>query len=523
MIYSKLFNLKQTPQSMPIPGSEQVPNNAGGYTFTLDRWSVLDRFLILGSEAGSYYAHAQRLTRDNVNSLLGLIAEDGERVVLRIAEVSLAGRAPKNDPAIFALAVCASLGDDRTRECALQALPMVCRTGTHLFQFAGACDGLRGWGRGLRRAVGAWYNGKSAEELELQLVKYQRREGWSHRDLLRLAHPKPATEAHRALYKWAVDDEVTAEGMAKVEAMRRLRQTHDGRQAATIVREARLPREAIPTELLNHPEVWAALLEEMPMTAMIRNLATMTRVGLLTSSSAATKTVIERLKDGDRLRRARVHPVSLLIALRTYGAGHGFKGTGTWHPLDSIRAALDDAFYLAFANVEPTGKRYLLGLDVSGSMSAAWINGTMLSAAEASAAMAMLTVAKEEEVTTMAFADRFKRLELRPGMRMKEVLQKTTRMNFGGTDCSLPMTWAMENRRPVDAFVIYTDNETWAGGIHPCQALKRYRERMGIDAKLIVVGMTATDFTIADPNDPGMLDVVGFDATVPEIMGQFVA
>ncbi|MGV3615189.1 MAG: TROVE domain-containing protein [Fimbriimonas sp.] len=523
MIYTKLFNRKQTPQSMPIPGSGQVPNHAGGYSFALDKWSVLDRFLILGSETGTYYVDAHRLTRDNVNSLLELIAEDGERVVLRIAEVSVAGRAPKNDPAIFALAICASMGDDATRASALQALPMVCRTGTHLFQFAATCDGLRGWGRGLRRAIGAWYNAKPAEELELQLVKYQRREGWSHRDLLRLAHPKPATETHRALYKWAVDDEVKAEGMPRVEAMRKLREVSNPQTAARIVREARLPREAVPTEWLTKPEVWEALLEEMPMMAMVRNLATMTRVGVLTTTSAATKTVVQRLKDGDRLRRARVHPVALLMAQRTYGSGHGFRGSGTWTPVKSIVNALDDAFYAAFTNVTPTGKRHLLGIDVSGSMSAAMISGTALSAAEGAAAMAMVAVNSEEDVTTMAFAGEFKRLDLRREMRMDKVLSLTTRMNFGSTDCSLPMTWALRNRKKVDAFVVYTDNETWSGGIHPVQALRQYRDTMGIDAKLIVVGMTATEFTIADPNDPGMLDVVGFDAAVPEVMAQFVS
>jgi 60 kDa SS-A/Ro ribonucleoprotein len=84
------------------------------------------------------------------------------------------------------------------------------------------------------------------------------------------------------------------------------------------------------------------------------------------------------------------------------------------------------------------------------------------------------------------------------------------------------MTWALRQRRPVDVFVVYTDNETWAGHIHPVQALRQYRDAMGIDAKLVVVGMTATQFTIADPADPGMLDVVGFDASVPDVMAHFV-
>ena len=47
-------------------------------------------------------------------------------------------------------------------------------------------------------------------------------------------------------------------------------------------------------------------------------------------------------------------------------------------------------------------------------------------------------------------------------------------------------------------------------------------EGVTIDAKLVVVGMTATQFSIADPADPGMLDVVGFDAAAPEIISQFV-
>lgn len=44
---------------------------------------------------------------------------------------------------------------------------------------------------------------------------------------------------------------------------------------------------------------------------------------------------------------------------------------------------------------------------------------------------------------------------------------------------------------------------------------------MGIDAKLIVVGMTATKFTIANPDDPGMLDIAGFDTAAPGIMSEF--
>ena len=57
--------------------------------------------------------------------------------------------------------------------------------------------------------------------------------------------------------------------------------------------------------------------------------------------------------------------------------------------------------------------------------------------------------------------------------------------------------------------MVYTGSETWAGAIHPVQALREYRAKTGIAAKLVVVGMVSNGFSIADPDDGGMLDVVG--------------
>ena len=38
-----------------------------------------------------------------------------------------------------------------------------------------------------------------------------------------------------------------------------------------------------------------------------------------------------------------------------------------------------------------------------------------------------------------------------------------------------------------------------------------------------MVGMTATDFTVGDPNDPSVLNVVGFDTNTPQAIGEFSA
>jgi 60 kDa SS-A/Ro ribonucleoprotein len=93
----------------------------------------------------------------------------------------------------------------------------------------------------------------------------------------------------------------------------------------------------------------------------------------------------------------------------------------------------------------------------------------------------------------------------------------------GSTDCALPMLWALEQGIEADVFAIYTDNETWVGHIHPIQALARYRERTGIPAKLAVIGMQADQFSIADPNDAGMMDFVGLDPATPGVLQNFAS
>jgi 60 kDa SS-A/Ro ribonucleoprotein len=106
-------------------------------------------------------------------------------------------------------------------------------------------------------------------------------------------------------------------------------------------------------------------------------------------------------------------------------------------------------------------------------------------------------------------------------MRLDDVVQATERINFGGTDCSLPMICARQNQLDVDQFIVYTDSETWAGNTHPVNALRDYRQARGIPAKLVVVGMVSNGFSIADPNDAGMLDVVGFDSAAPTVISDF--
>jgi 60 kDa SS-A/Ro ribonucleoprotein len=513
-----------TPQREPIPGSSQVANSAGGYAFPVDDWVRLDRFLILGSEGGSYYASERRLTRENAEAVLHCIRAEGLRTVARIREISNSGRAPRNDAAVFALAMAAKLGDEPTRRAAFAALPDVARISTHLFQFAEALQSFGGWGRATTRAVAGWYQRENVGELAYQAVKYRHREGWTHADLLRLSHPRAPGRAHADLYAWIVDGVTPDDGetLRQIRGFEQLQNASAPADAARLITDYRLPWETVPTELRSSPDVWAALLGEMPLTAMIRNLATMTRVGLVAPLAEATSRVVTELGDRERIHRARVHPMAILAALKTYEQGHGERGHHTWTPVQQVVDALNEAFYLAFDNVEATGKRWLLGVDVSGSMSAGAVAGVAgMTPRVAAAAMAVVTAATEPKHVIMSFQDTFVPLDISPRERLDDVVHRTEGLPFGRTDCALPMLHATERRIPVDVFMILTDSETWYGQIHPVQALRRYRERTGIPARLIVQAFVANRFSIADPDDAGMLDVVGFDTAVPALIHDF--
>lgn len=523
--YLKEFSTRETPQREPIPGrTDQVENYAGGFVFQVTPRQQFERFLVLGSEGGTYYVSQRELTKDNAVNAINYIAKNGIEAVEIINEFSLRGRAPKQGPILFALALAASAKDRATRKAALDALPRIARTGSHLFEFVGYVQNFRGWGRSLREAVAKWYTDKDPEALAYQIIKYQSRYNWTHADVLNKAHPRPPDIQTDDIFSFIIEGtrrdlpQIITDTLAINEA-------EDEKTVLKIIKGNKsITWEMIPTKWLASPKVWKQLLPQLPLTALIRNLGRMTANQAIKPLSDEIGIVVKNLGDQKYLQKARVHPIQVLAALTTYASGHGARGSLSWEPIPQISDALDKAFYMTFDNVIPTNKNILIGLDVSGSMGWGNVAGIPgLCPREAAAAMCLVTASVEPMYHIMAFAETFRKINISPGMRLDKVVNTIKHTRMGGTDCALPMIWATQNKVDnVDAFIIYTDNETWYGNMHPNQALVNYRQKFGRASKLIVVGMTSTGFTIADPNDAGMLDVVGFDSAAPSIMADFI-
>lgn len=509
----------------------QKKNDAGGYSFKITDMQRAKRFLIMGSE-GTFYKSGEKLSLENAKTIQR-IAKDPEKareLIDLIVDVSVSGKAVKQQPGLFALALTiASSEDPAIKNYGYSKLNDVARTGTTLFEFATYLNQFQRFGMGARKALASWYTSKSVDQVAYQMAKYQSRSGFTHADILRISKrvktEKDSLGANAdALYSWATDKEFDFDALPKVVQGLIKARTAEVSEIPTLVKEYGLSWEMLPTESLNDVAVWNALLDgNVPLGALLRQLPRLTNLEIIKPLGGRTAEIVARLTDKDAIVKARLHPLQLLVALKTYQSGRSFAGSSTWEANTQIVDALDKAFYLAFEAVKPTGKRWLLALDVSGSMDWNNIQGMPITSRVASAAMSLVTVASEPNTHVVGFSDKLVPISISPRQRLDDVINTVSAIPMGGTDCALPMIYAMEKNLEVDAFVVYTDSETWAGRIHPHEALEHYRKKTGIDAKLIVVGMDSSKFSIANPDDSGMLDIAGFATDTPALMAEFVA
>jgi 60 kDa SS-A/Ro ribonucleoprotein len=406
---SYLNSVLNPAQSQPIVGKDMVKNNAGGYVFQIDKWSQLKRFLVLGTEGGTYYVDQQKLSVETAKNTIECIKEDG----LRVLELIKNTKTIKEDTRIFALALCASYGNQTTKEATYASIKEICYIPTLLFMFCDFVVKMRGWSAGLRKGVGRYYTETNSEKLAMHVVKYQNRNNWKHCDVLNLTHPKSSDESINAIFEYIIDHKISEKTpgiISVVEYINKAKPKVDELVALTQIHN--LPREVIPTEYLTEKKIWEALLPSMPYMALVRNLGNLSKNDVLTSNlSAETKLAYAKIVDLSQIEKNRINPMFLLNAYYTYASGHSFKGKGTWKPVPCILQALLKAFYSSFQYVEALNKNIYIGLDVSGSMTSN-MAGKNISTAAAASALALTFVKKEPFVEVMGFDNNLRRIPL---------------------------------------------------------------------------------------------------------------
>lgn len=517
-----LVNYSSTPTSVTVKADpRQVANNTGGFVYQASDDQRLRRFLVLGTMGGSYYASEQSMLEDNISAIREMIQTNEANVLRTLIDVSTNALAPKHSPTLFVLASVFQYGTDW--KAARSAFTSIVRTATHLFEFITYAKKLGGFGPKKRKAVAEWFTSKTRDQLAYQSVKYRQRDGWTLRDVLRVARPHASKMADKDT-SFILHGTVSSESPEIIQGFTAMSKAVNLKQVLNILSTyPNLPWETIPTQFLREPKVWDKLFRNGQLTgqALIRNIKRLDEIGAF-QDSVFVSDVAMTLENEVLIAKTKLHPVNYLNAIAgntefpSYSRGMR-RGTLPTR----IAAALEEGFYRSFKNVVPSGKKLLLALDISASMTDGKVAGTQFTPAVGGALMAMQLLRTEQNAEIVGYGTRVESLNLKANMNLEKVVSEVSAKNFGGTNPSLAIDYMRTHGNDFDALISITDNEV-NHGTHPSQSIKRYREGSGRDGRMVVVGMTATRFSMGDPLDTRSLDVVGFSSDAPRIITDFV-
>ncbi|WAN68926.1 TROVE domain-containing protein [Moorena producens JHB] len=405
-----------------------------------------------------------------------------------------------------------------------EIFPQVVRTGSHFYEWLSYTKSLRGFGKVVREVGKNWLSHPDAKKLAYQLLKYQQRHGFSSRDALRLFHVKPPTEDHRQLFEWVVKGweelpkDIPSPVLAQIWWYEWLKRNPTHTYEA--IAKGRLTHEmAAPVGKMDK-QAWQLLFNEMPIGAMLRNLGSLTELGVLQAHARKNLDRIEQIiNNQEHLRKGRIHPIDVLKALKTYQSGGRLgRSKKTWTPVPRIVDILEKAVELSFEVVEPTGQVFMHAVDISASMSYGVVDSVGLSCCEIATTMALVTAKAEKNYMIRGFSTKFRDLGITKKDSFSSAIAKASNQNFGGTDASVAYDWMIKNRFKADVVCFWTDSESWAGRRHPTQALAEYRQRVNPNLKAVYVTLTPYGITLVDPKDPLSWDFAGFDPGVPRLI-----
>lgn len=513
------------------PAQPDHLNRAGAPSFTRPLKEQVLQVLMTGTLSDAFYASGGELAAEALEVLAKARTECPEflaRAVVYAREQGFMKTLP-----VLGLAVLSG-GRGRTKALFEASFPRVIRTPDDLRAFtalcrSGAVTGRKGFGGVARTAVRAHLGTLS----EYHAVKYgsaASREV-TLRDVIRMAHPRPATPAMAERFGWLVGGvEKLGENPAlnpRIRAFESLKRATDESEVAALVRQGGLPYEAVvPAVRSMTPAIWSELLRQAPYMNLLRNLVTFTRHGVF-ADEANVRYAVERLTDPAAIAKAMVLPFRFFEAWKRYEETDGRDS----RIADALRVALERSF----VNLPSLGDRTVcIGTDVSGSMSMGTISpksstryvdiagvftGALLRKCEGRVIPLPFDTAVHADCGISGRDD------------ILVTADKIARYEGGGTAVGAPAEYLLKRKLKVDTFIGITDSEDWAYGRdgygYGCSASfidlwRTYRKTIAPDAKAFLVTIAPYRDAVA-PSGEGVSFIYGWSDRVPGYIARTLA
>lgn len=301
----------------------------------------LKRFLHLGLEEPKYFpgcwsSHKYfELDKLNVINEALEVNNNNVEIVKIILEVYKAGWFTRYETIVFALTKCLILGGIELREEVYKVVPQVCKNSEELMLFTKfARIHKSGHGQGWCKVLRRWYNSRDPLTLVKEITRAKARHGRSHRTLLMKSHIKVEAEdvARDAVVKYGVygyrrvrvlmsNKPEAREILEYIKIVEDMRHCEDPVHAREIARCNNLTLEHVPGHLLTSPEVWEAVLPQMPLDDLLNYLQRIHNMGFFGTSETdvdIVTLVVSMLTNKELIKKSKLTPLAVYITIMNY-------------------------------------------------------------------------------------------------------------------------------------------------------------------------------------------------------------
>jgi len=481
--------------------------NAPAYALTPKQ--MLAQYAATGCLNTTFYASAE----EQLTKVLELCAEVEAEFIARTALFCRERGLMKDMPALL----CAVLSV-KDRALLAQVFPRVIDNARMLRNFVqimrSGAVGRKSLGTLPKRLVREWFEARTEDALFKQSVG----QNPSLADILKMVHPKPASQTREALYGYFIgrahDASALPETVLRFEAFK----------AGESLDVPDVPFQMLTALPLSTKE-WTAIARRAPWQMTRMNLKTFARHGVF-GQAGLPELIAERLRDPELIRKSRVLPYQLMTAYTMAQADGDVP--------QIVCEALQDAMEVAITNVpQIEGKVYVFP-DISGSMHSP-VTGhrqgatTAVRCIDVAALVAAAILRKNPQAEVIPFESKAIEIRLNPRDSVMTNAEKLSKLPCGGTNCSAPLALLNERAARGDLVIYVSDYESWVdapnygsfGGsrTETMHEWTRFRER-NPQARMVCLDIQPYGTTQAKERED-ILNIGGFSDQVFAVIAEF--
>jgi len=500
---------RSAPRGQTPPAANTI-NEAGGVAYSRDARQALAQLACTGCLTSTFYVQ-----EDVQLATILKIAREVDPVFLAKTAVYARERGFMKDMPALLCGILAARGTTEARAALAAVFPRVIDSGKMLRNFVQMVRsgqlGRKSLGTMPKRLVASWLNGRDVTALFKASVGNDP----SLADIIKLAHPRPASDAHKAFYGYQIGEKYEA---GHLPPLIQLFEAWKKAPTGDVPDVPFLMLTAVPLTTAQ----WTRIAVTAPWQTVRMNLQTFERHGVF-KDVGAVKAVAAKLRDSDAIRRARAFPYQLMVA---YKMSTGLP--------PAIREALQDAMEVAIENVPAFEGDVVVCPDVSGSMREA-ITGerkgatSVVTCVEVAALVTAAVLRNNRSARVIPFAEGVRSVDLNARDTVMTNAGRIAAERPGATDCSAPLRLLNQEKARADLVLVVSDNQSWldtpasyygAGGTGTAKAWAEFKVR-NPKARLVCLDLQpSTSTQVKDRAD--ILNVGGWSETVWSVISAFM-